>query len=401
MRRRLRPVAAGFALVTLVGAAREARAEVAASSRPLLVDATLASSPDYVVALCEGQSYFDCVPRCGGTLVAPNLVVTSRHCADTTTSDSLDCKTYRFEGKLKDPRTIWVSAASVVTNDARFRRGMKWDVAQARSCGHDLALLTLEEPFLAPEATPTRPTVAHDPLRELASTALTLYGYGETAAGRNDAGTRKSRQAEVLCVGGRDSCDLLRGGADLLASEFAMNATVCPGDSGAGVHDAAGSLLGVLARSIGQTGPCAYGVYVRMGPHALLLASTGRAAARAAGYAVPSWVDECERVGNSADFPPRGFGAPCDRDEDCSSGACGSFDGGLSLSCVRPCRDGCADGTCRETAGGPFCFYDPDGRDRGSTCASSTTNRATPSSGATAAFVALAMALIRRARLRG
>lgn len=347
--------AAGAVVSVLMGVEGAATGEVL---RPQLVDATVAPAPSYALALCEARSndsYFGCTPMCGATLIAPNLVVTSRHCADVQQIDSLDCSTYAFGGTLKPTSSIWVTAASVVANEAKFHRGFRWFVPSARRCGHDLAFLVLEDAVSESEAVPVVPAVARNVLAGLSGRELDVFGYGGTGLDAS-TGTRRTRSAQLLCVGGRDECTSIPGARGLYPSEFVLDVTVCPGDSGGGAFDDEGRLLGTLARSVGPSSPCAFGVYTTFAEHSLLLAESARMAAARGGYPLPAFVEEAERQGNSDQHPVKGFGAPCDSDADCNSGRCRSFDNGLAWSCVRPCSEGCSDGDCRTVSDGEACF---------------------------------------------
>lgn len=349
----------------------------------LLVGGAIAGAGGGSVALCEGDTYYDCHLLCGGTLVAPNLVVTSRHCADPTRIDSLDCASYRFSGQTKAPSTIWVTAASPISNGATFHQGTRWGLPRPLGCGHDLAFLTLGDAM--PEVAPAAPAIAHDAVATLGASELQVVGYGRSGPGGALDGVRRHAPAHVLCLGGRDACTTVPGGRELLPTELAVDVQVCGGDSGSGVMAPDGALLGALARTIGGSSECAYGVYTRLDPHALLLARSARSAATAGGYAPAPWVEGLTAGGNGGGVAPRAFGASCDDDVDCASGACRTYDGGLAWSCARTC-----DGSCRCRDG--FCFAEPATPDDGGCRAA----RGPAADGALA--FALALALVRRAR---
>lgn len=307
------------------------------------------------VALCTGDTWFDCRFLCGGTLIAPNLVLTSRHCADVVKLDSLDCETYRFSGSLIRSDRVWVSAASRISNDGRFHQGRRWDIPLSMGCGHDVALLTLADSIAEDEARFSEPAIDASAVSKAESEPILVVGYGGTAPGAAADGQRRRVDARVVCIGGRDRCETIPGGRELLPSEFITDATVCPGDSGSGAFTSSGLVLGPLARSLGGTNPCAFGVYAQLSTHTLLLTRSARTAAEQGQYPVPKWVAVGETQGNDVRRPSRAFGARCDGDIDCSSGTCRSKDGGLRWECVDACGSACS-GTCRPTEDGPHCF---------------------------------------------
>jgi hypothetical protein len=316
-----------------------------------MVNAALAPDASFAVALCNGERWVTCSAHCGGTLIAPNLVLTSRHCADTEDVEQLNCRTYRFRGELVPPARVWVTSGAQVSSTQKYSGGKRWWVPLSAGCGHDLALLELDAPL---ESAIALPLVAHDAVERSRDAGFDLYGYGGTGDAAGSDSQRRHVHADVFCVAGLESCSSITNGEPLFPGEFVVNANVCAGDSGGGAFDTQGSVLGTLARSVGSTQPCSYGVYTRLSGHTLLIARAARAAAEAGAYPAAAWVANAERSGNSRDIPARSFGSPCDGDEECESGLCRSDDEGLTWSCVSTCS-GCR-GRCRSTPAGDFCF---------------------------------------------
>ena len=159
----------------------------------------------------------------------------------------------------------------------------------------------------------------------------------------------------VLCIGGRDACTSKAGPNGLFDNEVLVDAIVCSGDSGGGVHIAeTGRVVGAFARIVDpKPDGCGSGVLTRVDRHRLLLARAARRAAGLGGYDPAPWVARAETLGN--DDPARGLGASCDADEDCAGGACVSFDGGKHRTCSTACGQ-CPEGfECRAAENASYC----------------------------------------------
>src|SRR3954466_2710333 len=50
---------------------------------------------------------------CSGSLIAPNLVLTARHCVAVTASEQVQCGSSTF-GQIYQPDNLWVSSATTV-----------------------------------------------------------------------------------------------------------------------------------------------------------------------------------------------------------------------------------------------------------------------------------------------
>lgn len=305
----------------------------------------------FAVAICEGDDARSCSLTCSGALLAPNLVLTARHCLAHSGGDDLDCATDVVGNTRITPSQIWVTAATEIAG-AKFVGVERWDLPASRAaCGHDLAILTLAQSIAESEAQPVAPLLRRGPnVGGLGrSAAIKVVGFG-AATTSTTGGLRRSRAVELSCFA--DDCAAL--GQDLMPSEFLSAGTACPGDSGSGAfvgpsHD----VLGVLSRTLGASSGCGIGVYSRLDQHALLLARAARAAATSGGYATPSWALEAETLGNAGGGSVGDWNAPCDADIDCRSGLCRSSDDGRRYACTVACDSGCPAGSSCTTVDGP------------------------------------------------
>ncbi len=325
------------------------------------------------------------VEICSGSLLAPNLVATARHCVANISSSQIDCSTATF-GALVPDTTLWVTtlttmpAVPVKADYVPLAPGGIIVPPASKVCGNDIAFLILSQNIELPGGyvVPAISPPLTDPSR---STTVTAIGYGidtPTDDGGVTAGTRRIKQNVGLACIPNDpnfidcfSDPTLR--QSLSANEFISgDQTTCEGDSGSGVYDQAafdaGSWVsyGVLSRgSVSADGlNCVSPVYTRFdGPWASLLIQTATAAAAMGGYAVPSWAapggttptdaggngaTDGGQVGAQSDGGQVGSvtvgadGTPCASDSVCLSKTCVAFDG-VHFYCASPCGDG---GTC-------------------------------------------------------
>ena len=304
----------------------------------------------FAVGVCGGAPG-NCSLRCSGALIAPNLVVSARHCVEQS-PEQIDCATAAFGGPLGNASDFYI------TTDYSMLQGTKgWHrVAQIITptptgvCGNDLSLLILKDVVSAAEATPVTPDVQY-PVTDHSrySTSETAIGYGLSAptpltgpAPPDTSGLRRIRQnIDIQCIplDPDPSLDCYKisdaAPAFIAENEFQAGNGTCSGDSGSSAFEQlsfnAGKpvSLGVLSRGGSDGTTCIGAVYTRLDKWRDLIVQTAQTAATLGGYTAPEWtqpVPVTPDAGVAKDAghapTPGSLGSACKVEKDCASNLC-------------------------------------------------------------------------------
>ncbi len=276
--------------------------ENVSSSQSAIQGGTVDKAHDYAVGVCGTDTTpGQCAIVCSGVLIAPNLVATARHCVDQVTSSTVDCTSDSFGALLAPADQFWITTNYMLVQPSLGWHQVKQIVTPQATgfCGNDLALLILSENVAATEASPATPEVQYpmtDP--SIVSGSETAIGYGNTAPGASDYGTRHTKQnIPILCIPGDAEAPCAPVSQSRIATnEFNAGDGPCDGDSGStAIEQNSFNLgtplaLGVLSRGGVQGALCSGSVYTRFDTWHDLIVGTAMTAASLGDYSVPTWT---------------------------------------------------------------------------------------------------------------
>ena len=207
------------------------------------------SSNGSVVSLkIGGGSSFE---LCSGALVAPNVVLTARHCVSQNLTATVSCDENGKSGNGahaggdEDPASIhvYLGAKPNFGKGAASKGRAIFHPAGGVLCNADIALLVLDTPITSVPTIKVR-------LSGATHTTETVRSVG---FGQNDAslpvGTRlRKDNVPVLAVGQA----LSKSQTPLGSHEFEVGLSICQGDSGGpAISETTGAVIGVVSRGGG------------------------------------------------------------------------------------------------------------------------------------------------------
>lgn len=275
---------------------------------------------------------------CTGSLIAPNVVLTARHCVSSSTGGSgVTCGVTTFDEPWpasgfflsSAPETDLGNLGEFLVEAVVPLQGAlaipPHDDEDTLFCGNDVSALILKQNVDPAVAVPLEPRLTPVEPMELFS----AVGYGAVDGDGNDSGVRRRLDGvEVVC---RGTFCVEQGfeANDVHASEWVGGGGVCGGDSGGPALDAEGRVIGVTSRGDKD---CNLSLYAGIPDYAGWLKNVVVLASGMGDYAPPAWTDGAT-VDRAWGFP---VGNGCTADADCPSGIC--VENGKASYCSRPCE---------------------------------------------------------------
>jgi hypothetical protein len=260
-------------LVTLLTACADT--ESVGSSTGAIAGGVVDEKDTAVLALIHGKS-----DLCSAALLAPNALVTARHCVSKLVAAASDGSVVCGQTKFGASEDLAKLRASF---DLHIKAmGTTWHpvqevifLADAGFCGNDIAVVVLAN------AVPQAPLVPRLVDVVAAGEVYAAVGYGAVDAKGSDFGTRRRRDGLLASCAG-NACE-----KSVALSEWMGEEGVCAGDSGGPALDGSGRVAGVVSRSLAGCGSI---IYSSPSAHAVWLKNAAQRAAELGGYDAPAWA---------------------------------------------------------------------------------------------------------------
>lgn len=287
------------------------------------VDDTGAAAHNNVVMLgIAGGGY------CTGSLIAPKLVLTARHCvAPNLTPQGIGCD---INGNSTNGDHIGNNYAASSIKVYTGTKPAFWGTPVAvgtqlftlptkNLCNSDIALIVLNTPITS--ATPMKIRLTSPPVIGELATAVGYGSINDSPQGQG-VGTRRRRDNVPVVSVGKDWNQNL-GDAELAAGQ-----AICSGDSGGPLISAGGAVIGIASRGAKCTDPNENPKYARVDYQKALIDQAFAAAG----------ASPLLETGSGTPITPKATGeAPCKTGAECSSFLCAA--GGY-------CTDFCSASSC-------------------------------------------------------
>ena len=344
---------------------------------------------------------------CTASLIAPNLLLTARHCVSQgVTEDSVQCGVTKLGAPYPASDFFATNAAQPQNNSPVFKAiDVRVPDQGADTCGYDMALIILASNVPASVSVPLVPRIDRG---VLPGEHYKAVGYGLNETGKSTGGRMERLDLTIACQPG--SC-----GEGVGSTEFLGDTGICSGDSGGPALDDAGKIVGVVSRAGAD---CSMPVYTTVTAWSAFITATATEAAKLGNYTPPFWVttgssDPPLAAGTStgaggengaagaSTAPGEDAGVSCNAVSDCKTGlTCYASDGKNGV-CTPTCSDTttCTDGpVCQPLGDVSVCIKSTRAADESSGCSLSVVRAQRSTVGSLLAALGVALVVLRRRR---
>jgi len=294
--------------------------------------------------------------ECSGALVAPNLVLTARHCVSQTSDIGFTCDSNGVGssggdiGPDFDPMTLEVymglTRPPAFASPDAYGTQVFHDTA-TNLCNHDLALIALDVALEVPSSEIAALRLEPPPSN---GELITAVGWGVSTTSMMPETRQQRTDISILEVGPYTDSQ----GNDVAPNEFDDGESICEGDSGSPALDSNNAVIGVASRGGNNMPPEAGNLAAScVGSQTINYYSSVSAFSAVILDAFKVMAETPKLSGGGS------LGATCSTSIECLSGVCvGTAGNGY-------CSEGCASSpcaagyTCGMVSGQEVCEQDP------------------------------------------